>query len=332
MTASTKPKTPSMSMTVRSDVPEEDIDGFCKKATRLALSHIVDKVVVKERLILNGGSRSKEFTIDLVFYPRLEYEKEYDVTPTEILAAFGTRFPLILKRELKLEMKKLDADLKNQAASLGKGQVVRGRPGGSATDNPQEGDEGEDREARSGRNGDDDAASEIGDGDATAAKRQRQAKEQATYDDDEGEDAEEEEDYLNDAANDAAFASPSDDESDADDVEMAQLEEISNEEISRIQDLFIDNLPEASSFSFRDSGCSFGLEVRVRPLLHTIDMKLNIILQFSSDTPKLLLVGIVEKTCLKTVIREIPGITDCFKSKETDKHGVETMMVSHSLV
>lgn len=36
--------------------------------------------------------------------------------------------------------------------------------------------------------------------------------------------------------------------------------------------------------------------------------------------PKLLLVGIVEKTCLKTVVREIPGITDCFKSKE-DKDG-----------
>lgn len=28
--------------------------------------------------------------------------------------------------------------------------------------------------------------------------------------------------------------------------------------------------------------------------------------------PKLLLVGVVERTCLKTVIREIPGIADCF--------------------
>lgn len=38
--------------------------------------------------------------------------------------------------------------------------------------------------------------------------------------------------------------------------------------------------------------------------------------------PKLLLVGIVEKTCAKTIIREIPGITDCFKSK--DDQGGET--------
>lgn len=258
MTASTKPKTPSMSMIVRPDIPEVEIDRFCKRASRLALSHIVDKVVVKERLILNGDARSKEFTIDLMFYPRTDYEAEYDVTPSEILAAFGTRFPLVLKKELRTEMKKLDADLKNQAAALGQGQTVRDRPGGSATGNDQD-EEGEDREGASGRNGDEDEASEIGDGDATAAKHQRQAKEQATYDDDEeeGEEAEE----LDDAAIEAAFSSPSEDEEELGDVEMTQHDEVSKDEISRIQDLFIDNLPEASTFSFRDSGCSFGLEV-----------------------------------------------------------------------
>ena len=31
--------------------------------------------------------------------------------------------------------------------------------------------------------------------------------------------------------------------------------------------------------------------------------------------PKLLLIGIIERTCLKTVVREIPGITDCFQLK-----------------
>jgi hypothetical protein len=46
--------------------------------------------------------------------------------------------------------------------------------------------------------------------------------------------------------------------------------------------------------------------------------------------PKLLLVGIVEKTCMKTVIREIPGITDCFKNKE-DKAGEELYKVNHMI-
>jgi hypothetical protein len=32
--------------------------------------------------------------------------------------------------------------------------------------------------------------------------------------------------------------------------------------------------------------------------------------------PKLLLIGIVERTCRKTIIREIPGIVDCFRVKD----------------
>ena len=37
--------------------------------------------------------------------------------------------------------------------------------------------------------------------------------------------------------------------------------------------------------------------------------------------PKLLLVGLVERVCLKTVVREIPGITDCFMHDEDAKNG-----------
>lgn len=47
--------------------------------------------------------------------------------------------------------------------------------------------------------------------------------------------------------------------------------------------------------------------------------------------PKLLLVGIVEKTCIKTLVREIPGITDCFKSKESDQNGEDIYTVSSYL-
>lgn len=33
--------------------------------------------------------------------------------------------------------------------------------------------------------------------------------------------------------------------------------------------------------------------------------------------PKLLFVGIIERACRGTVIREIPGISDCFQVKDT---------------
>nr|AIE40066.1 RNA polymerase subunit 2 [Wolfiporia cocos] len=296
MTASTKPKTPSMTMTVRPSVPQADVDAFCKKATRLALSHVVDKVTVKERLTVDGEARSKNFTVELVFYPKAEYQAEYDVEPSEILAVLSTRFPLLLKKELQMELKKLDADLKNQMKELGKGTAIRDMPATSTGAGADEDGDGETEDRRAREDGDDDA-SEVGDGDATAAKRQRQTKEQATYEDDEDDEAEEMGEF-DDAEIEAAYASAGG-ESDA---EGEDGHEKTDAEAAEVEQIFMENLPNATSFSFKDSGFTFGLE-------------------FSSSVPKLLLVGIVEKTCIKAVIREIPGITDCFSSKEENPQG-----------
>jgi hypothetical protein len=41
--------------------------------------------------------------------------------------------------------------------------------------------------------------------------------------------------------------------------------------------------------------------------------------QLEADKPKLLLVGIVERACVKTIVREIPGIKDCFAGKDEGK-------------
>ncbi|KAL4241893.1 DNA-directed RNA polymerase subunit [Abortiporus biennis] len=292
MTASRKPKTPSMTMAVRSGTPVADIDAFCKKASRLTLSQIVDHVIVKEQLAANGESRSKKFTIELAFFPVEDYQAEYDVEPSEILSTFGTKFPLILKKEIQSELKKLDQDMKSQMADIGKGKAVRTK------DDPQASRDEEDEEGGDGGKGkDDDEGSEVGDGDATSMKRKRQAKEQTSYDDDEESEDEEPADY-DDAAIEAAYASADEDEDGMEDSTQTQVKKDAKlaAQVTEVGDLFMNNLPHTTSFSFRESGCTIGLE-------------------FGSDMPKLLLVGIVEKTCLKTVVREIPGITDCFKSK-----------------
>lgn len=39
------------------------------------------------------------------------------------------------------------------------------------------------------------------------------------------------------------------------------------------------------------------------------------------ESPKLLLVGLLEKVCRRTIIREIAGISECFVSKEDSKGG-----------
>lgn len=258
MTASQKPKTPSMSMTVQPSVPVSDVDAFCKKASRLPLSHVVDTITVTERLSTNGEARSKDFTIDLKFYPKAAYQAEYDVEPSEILATFATKFPLILKKELQNEVKKLNADLKNQMADLGKSKKVKERPTGGAED-PEDEDE-----ERAARQKDDDEASEVGDGDASAMKRQRQSKEQATYEDDD----EEEDDGMgefDDAAIEAAYLSDDIDGSSEDDVAKSTSRQDARLEaqIEQVEQAFLENFTSSNSFSFSDSGCSIGLQVRL---------------------------------------------------------------------
>lgn len=256
MTASRKPKTPSMTIAVRKSVCLEDIDTFCKRAGRLTLSQVVDKVTVKETLASNGGSRTKDFSIELLFYSRQDYQAEYNVEPLEILSAFGTKFPLILKREIQNELKKFDQDMKTQMADIGKGKNVRERVGEAEAEAS-----GEDfEEGRAGRGGrDEDEASEVGDGDAAAAKRQRQSKEQATYSDDEDEDGIMEQ--YNDDAIEAAYASAGEnDEEEAAVEDSMDVEDLSSQ-IEAVEQTFMQNFSYTRAFSFQESGCTIDLQV-----------------------------------------------------------------------
>ncbi len=48
--------------------------------------------------------------------------------------------------------------------------------------------------------------------------------------------------------------------------------------------------------------------------------------------PKLLFIGVIERTCRATVIRQIPGITDCFQVKGDGKKGDDAVMVKIFIV
>ncbi|KDR83917.1 hypothetical protein GALMADRAFT_236414 [Galerina marginata CBS 339.88] len=291
MTASQKPKTPSMTMKVRSGTSPHDTSLFCKRASRITVSQIVDNVSVQEQLRSEGEARRTRFTIDISFYPKEEYQEEHDLEPEEILAAFGVKFPLTLKKEMVNEMKKLDADLKSQMAQLGQGKKVKAREGETNDDDEEEGPR---------RKKDDDEGSEVGDGDADDAKHARQKKQQATYDTDEDED-EEVGDY-DDAAIEAEYAH-GDEAAGETTVKKAKATSFQTL-VNRVSNLFQRHLQHCVSFSFHDSRCSFTLE-------------------FPPEMPKLLFVGIVERACRATVIREIPGISECFQVKDDSQKGGE---------
>ncbi|TDL29688.1 beta and beta-prime subunits of DNA dependent RNA-polymerase [Rickenella mellea] len=294
MTASIKPKTPSMKLKVRPGTSGTDVDAFCKKASRLCLSQVVEKVTVKERL---SKTRRKEFVVDLSFYPSNEYQQEYDISTEELLSAFGTKFPLILKKEIQTELRKLSFDIKSQLTDLGKGRVDR-----EATTRTQ-GDDDDEPPPRQDNEG-----SEVGDGDADDEKRARQSKQQATYESDE-------ESESGSVGGEDVATGAERQEANPENLggDPLQGEDSLEAQIQETGDKFLNNLPLASSFEFTESNASIEL-------------------QFGSDTPKLLLVGIVERVCRKTIVREIPGIVDCFPVLEAaiqGRKGIPTEVVTN---
>lgn len=307
MTASTKPKTPSMRITVRPGHSAEKIKKFCKAASRLTLSQVVESVVVTEKLVAEQGQRNKVFAIRINFFPEEEYRAEYDITPAEIKKSFGIKFAQVMKKEIQVERKKLDTDLKNQVSALGKGRAEREPRGGRGV---AAGEDGDDEPAVPA----DDGASEVGDGDADTAKRARQHEEQVSYESDEEGDEE-----LDDEAIEAIYAEP----------EKKEVEEGERESKAKVpnsvEQLFYLNLPAASSFKFTAKHCTIQLTVS-RIGRNARDVTHNLV-KFGADLPKLLLVGLVERTCAKTVVREIPGIVDCFQLAGDDNSG-KTMVRS----
>jgi len=242
MTASTKPKTPSMRITIRPGRNAEEVKRFCKTASRLTLSQVVESVVVTEKLAAEQGQRNKVFTIKINFFPEEEYRAEYDITPAEIKKSFGIKFAQVMKKEIQMELKKLDTDLKNQISALGKGRAEKEPRNGGVVD-----DEAEDDEPVAPG---DDGGSEAGDGDADTVKRARQQAEQVSYESDEESDEE-----LDDDATESVNT----------ETEMKETE--GGEEnpkakaSSSVEQLFYLNLPAASSFKFTAKQCAIKLTV-----------------------------------------------------------------------
>lgn len=244
MTASTKPKTPSMRIAVRPGRSAEEIKKFCKMASRLTLSQVVESVVVTEKLATEQGQRNKVFTIGINFFPEQEYRAEYDVTPAEIKKSFGIKFAQVMKKEIQMELKKLNADLKNQITALGKGTVEREPRSGRG--GVTEGSEDDEPAAPA-----DDGASEVGDGDADTVKRARQQAEQVSYDSDEESDGE-----LDDEAIEATCVGPEEGKETEGNEEKPKVKGPTS-----VEQLLYLNLPAASSFKFSAKQCTIQLTV-----------------------------------------------------------------------
>ena len=193
MTASANIKTPTMRLEIRSDVTSERIQDFCKEASRVTLSQIVEEVTVDERLSSknaeNAHSREKMYAVSLKFYPREEYENEFRTTAEQVLRSLDRSFIPIFDKEID---KALKTSMKG--AKLSEiGKVQRSATG----DQTRRTETGDDLDHGDGQGAFEDeidvpkrSEDEELDGDADDARRANQSREVATYDDSDDEEDE----------------------------------------------------------------------------------------------------------------------------------------------
>ncbi|KAG8899951.1 hypothetical protein FRB99_006344, partial [Tulasnella sp. 403] len=300
--------TPTMTLPITPGLPDDSIQTFCKKATRVTLSEVIDTVQVTECLFNNGATRVKKFEVQLTFFPPEQYGAEYLIEPTHILGTLGTAFPIHLKTELKKELKKLGESLKAQHQQLGKGKAVRDTaPSGNRGD-------GEDGDAGGNDDADESVAGGSDDEDEKRSKRQKEAD---SYGKEESDDDDGEEDRAS-----VVDEEPQADSGDEDEV----MVDVSEQKPKAKKSWKKDHAEAASSFEQNGSPYTSNLKFSKNGQRCSFDLELQL------DTPKLLMVGVIERACLKTVLREIPGIKRCRKfTPEKASEGVKFMTEGSNL-
>ncbi|RUS34142.1 DNA-directed RNA polymerase I complex large subunit Nuc1 [Jimgerdemannia flammicorona] len=298
MTASANIKTPTMLLSLLPTVTNDRSTSFCKDASRLALSQIMDEVRVTERMAgktaATGYQRHKIYNIRLHFFTKNEYLEEYNVRPAHIEDVIERAFVKKLENAILRDLRKVYRKSKGNIAETDEIEIGKPIRQTRAKDN------GADDTESVGQNGDE---SDDGDGDATATRLANRGAQHATYDAPDEDDEEviqamdkslDQEEEL-----DAEMAENSDDNS-IDDIDK-EAKILATAAVVKRQKAREDRILEASAY------------VKKYRFDNTDGVWCEIEMQFPADTKKILMVSIVEKVCHDVIIHEIPGISRCFQ-------------------
>ncbi|KAK6331541.1 hypothetical protein TWF730_004615 [Orbilia blumenaviensis] len=291
MTASATIATPKMTLTLNDQVSPEQAGIFAKSISRLSLSEVVKSVTATETIGKGRGyPQAKTYKIRLEFYPSAEYEEEYSTTVPEVFEAIQVAFVPKLCKEVSKEFKKMESKTDSVPAvgtaskSVSDGQI--GQAGMDAND-----DDDDDRDVA-------DSDDEDGEQDAKQSSRKADATAYDEPDDDEkgildGIEAEEEEDD-DDSSSDEDSEDTEGDESDGRNNREGQ-KDLTRKDVNSAFDRLRSNNTEISAFSFDRAGGSW----------------CQIELEYAAESPKILMINLVEKVCRESVIHHLPGIKTC---------------------
>ncbi|KAF3925482.1 hypothetical protein AA313_de0200270 [Arthrobotrys entomopaga] len=315
MTASATIATPKMTLMLNSNVSSDQAAIFAKSISRLSLSEVVKNATATETATQGKGfSQAKAFKIKLEFYQLAEYEEEYSTTIPEIFQAIQTTFIPKLCQGVSKEFKKMGV------ASVGNNDSIPKI--GTASKTINEGQSGHLNVEANNDEDQEDLDSEDEDGEQDAKQSSRKT-DTISYD----EPDDDERDILNGMEEDEY--EDGDDSSDDDESEASQKEgadgegkvnedgqrDLSKKDIALALDTLRSTYSEISGFSFdriEGSWCQVELEVRFCScaVIKVTWTKL-IENQYPAESPKILIINIVEKACRESVIHHLPGIKTC---------------------
>lgn len=291
MTASNQILTPTMTLKLNKNVGDKEGALFAKGISKLTLAEVIDKLSVSENITSHGSTKSKVYDIDIEFFPAEEYMEEYAIKINDVLETLQHRFIPRLVKSTRVELRRRTAEKSlsnpNSAAqpeigtSAGVVEELSTRPG-----------------AREGGDSDDDDDQEDQD-DAKRARGAQNRSNQISYEaPDEGEEdimrqQDSESDSDDEETEKTSQKKPTRRDTDGD-VDMEDGSD-SDSNVKEREDTVRGKHPEISRFKFNPKK---GNSCHVR-------------LQYDIETPKLLLLPLVESAVRNAVIQFIPGLGNC---------------------
>ncbi|KAF6830321.1 DNA-directed RNA polymerase I subunit rpa1 [Colletotrichum musicola] len=292
MTASRSISTPAMTLFLNEELSATKGEIFAKSISVLPLAHVLDTATVNERIGKGrDGALAKLYDVRLDFFPAKEYTKTYAIDTSDVMDTIEKRFLDHLLKIMTKEIKKRRSDSSAATPDVGTTAGVVEMATGNG-------------ESRRGGDDDGDDDDDDGDGDATNAKQKANREEAVSYGPNDDEDdaiqrqmeretsPDEDEGFGGSSALEARKGVSEEDEEDEDD-EDDEEDEDENSGSWRAERV-IQRYLRVTQFRSDQDGewCEFTLE-------------------FEADTPKVLMLNIVQAAVKKSVVQQIPGVGSC---------------------
>ncbi|KAG0333776.1 hypothetical protein BG000_008894 [Podila horticola] len=313
MTASTKLKTPTMTLNINPKVNESQLQSFCQDTSRLTLAQLIDNVQVTERLIsksaTNNQKRNKVFAIRLNLFREDEYKSEYGVSSNDVEEVIESQFVKKLTTAILRDLKRVYRKTKGTSEEeIGKPSKVKKVAASGDMDDEHE-------VSRHDAGGDE---SDDGDGDATAEKISKRSKQQASYEEPDSDD----EEVIKSA--DKAQKELDGEDSDVDSEASSESEDEVEDEADKRKRLAREQ-KNAEKRSKATENSRKGREERIMSISpyvkkYSFDGEqgswCEIEMHFPADTKKLLMVNLVSAVAPTCILHEIKGIERVFMSED----------------